>query len=194
MHDLAFFYLDLLDRLGLDSPVMVGASLGGWLAADIASLDPSRVDKLVLIDPAGLRAEVPTPDMFTLGPVELAEHLFHTETARTAAIGLAARLDQEPALFERYLRNRMATARLGWNPYMHDPKLQGRLHRVTAPTLVVWGERDRLLPVAYAQRWAELLPSARVEIVEAAGHLPFLEQPAAFVGIVSDFLETGSAR
>ncbi len=192
VHDLAFFYLDLLDVLGLDSVILIGASFGGWLAADIASLDPSRVDKLVLVDAAGVRAETPTPDVFALSPVEVAEHAYHTAAARTAAIGQAAQIEQDPSLFERYLRNRMSTANVGWNPYMHDPKLLDRLHRIIAPTLIVWGAEDRLLPVAYAWRWAGLLPTARVEILEATGHLPLVEQPAAFLDVVDDFL--GSVR
>lgn len=192
VHDLAFFYLDLLDALGLDPVIVVGMSLGGWLAADLAALEPSRVGRLVLVAASGVRAEVPTPDVFALSPVELAERMFHTDAARSAAIERAAAIEQDPPLFERYLRNRMATANLGWNPYMHDPKLLDRLHRISAPTLIVWGAEDRLLPVAYARRWAELLPSARVEILEATGHLPLAERPRAFLDVVEDFL--GSDR
>ncbi len=152
--DLAFSYLDLFDSLGLDRPVLVGASLGGWLAAQIAVLAPERVAKLVLVDTAGLRAEVPTPDIFTLDPVQLAGLLYHREDLRAAAIAAAEQISDQPGLFQRYLRNRMATAHLAWNPYLHDPKLAGRLHRITAPVLVIWGAQDRLLPVEYARRWA----------------------------------------
>lgn len=188
IHDLAFFYLDLLDALELDAVALVGASLGGWLAADLATLAPSRADRLVLVDAAGVRAEADAPDMFTLSPPELAAVLYHGEAARAAAVEQASGIEADATVFDRYLRNRMATAHLGWNPYLHDPKLPGRLHRVTAPTLIVWGVQDRLLPVAYARRWAELLPAARLEMIEDAGHLPFIEQPDAFVSAVGGFV------
>jgi pimeloyl-ACP methyl ester carboxylesterase len=188
VHDLAFFYLDLLDRLDAERVVVVGSSLGGWLAADLATIEPRRVSSLVLLDAAGVRAEVPTPDVFTLSPVELAELLHHDEGLRSAAVRQAERIEDDAERFERFLRNRISSAHLGWNPYMHDPKLLDRLHRISAPTLVVWGARDRLLPVGYARRWAELLPEARLEIVEDAGHLPLVERPDAALGVLRSFL------
>lgn len=186
--DMAFSYLDLFDRLGLDRPSLVGVSLGGWLAAQIAVLAPGRTAKLVLVDAAGLRAEVPTPDIFTLSPVQHAELLYHRADLRAAAVTAAESMADDPELFQRFLRNRMASAHLGWNPYMHDPKLSGRLHRITAPVLVVWGAQDRLLPVAYAHRWAEALGTARLEILDEAGHLPPVEQPDTFAALVREFL------
>ncbi|MGH3343034.1 MAG: alpha/beta fold hydrolase [Carbonactinosporaceae bacterium] len=191
VHDLAFFYLDLLDAAGLDEPTVIGSSLGGWLAADLATIEPARVKRLVLVGAAGVRAAVPTPDIFTLDPVEVAELTWATEDARAPAVAQAASLEQDPALFERYLRNRITTAHLGWNPYLHDPKLPARLHRVSCPTLLVWGARDRLLPVAYAHRWSELLPDARLEVIEDAGHLPLVEQPEAALAAMQAFLSDG---
>lgn len=194
-HDLAFFYLDLLDALGLERAVVMGTSLGGWVAAELTTIEPGRVDRLVLVDAAGVRAEVDAPDMFTRGPVELAELTWATEGARADAVADAHALESDAALFERFLRNRMATAHLGWNPYLHDPKLLTRLHRVRCPTLIVWGAEDRLLPLAYAHRWCELLPHARLAVIEDAGHLPLVEQPKAFLEAVRDFLtgEGGAA-
>ena len=184
---MAFSYLDLFESLGLDRPVLVGASLGGWLAAQIALLAPERVAKLVLVDPAGLRAEAPTPDIFTLDPVQQARLLYHREDLRAAAVTAAENITEDPELFQRYLRNRMATAHLAWNPYLHDPKLAGRLHRITAPVLVIWGAQDRLLPVEYARQWAAALPAARLEIIDGAGHLPQAEQPEMFATLIRTF-------
>jgi pimeloyl-ACP methyl ester carboxylesterase len=196
--DLAFAYLDLFDRLGLDRPSLVGVSLGGWIAAQIAVLDPGRTAKLVLVDAAGLRAEVATPDTFTLSPLQQAELLYHQPEIRAVGVAAAEKLTDDPVLFQRYLRNRMATAHLAWNPYFHDPKLPGRLHRRTAPVLVVWGAQDRILPVEYAHRWAEALDTAspgtaspgtvRLEIIDASGHLPPVEQPDTFAALVREFL------
>jgi pimeloyl-ACP methyl ester carboxylesterase len=190
--DMAFSYLDLLDRLGLDRASLVGVSLGGWIAAQIAVLAPGRAAKLVLVDAAGLRAEVPTPDIFMLSPVQQAELLYHRAELRAAAVAAAEKITDDPGLFQRYLRNRMASAHLAWNPYFHDPKLPGRLHRIAAPVLVVWGAQDRLLPLEYAHRWAEALGTARLEIIDEAGHLPPVEQPDAFAALVREFLVLGA--
>ncbi|HUY48747.1 MAG TPA: alpha/beta fold hydrolase [Streptosporangiaceae bacterium] len=190
--DMAFSYLDLFDRLSLDRPGLVGVSLGGWLAAQIAVLAPDRFAKLVLVDAAGLRTEVPTPDVFTLSPVQQAELLYHRADLRAAAVAAAEKITEDPGLFQRYLRNRMASAHLAWNPYMHDPKLPGRLHRLAAPVLVVWGAQDRLLPVEYAHRWVAALGTARLEIIDEAGHLPAVEQPDTFAALVREFLSLGA--
>lgn len=191
VHELAFFCLDLLDELGLDRVVLAGHSLGGWLAADLATIEPARVSKLVLVAPAGLRPQQPVPDVFRLSPTELAELLYHTASARSAAAAEAAQLAEDTDAFARYLRNRAATAHLGWNPYLHDPKLARRLHRITAPALILWGAGDRLLPASGASQWAALLPAAQVRIIEEAGHLPLTEQPAATVAAILSFCAEG---
>jgi pimeloyl-ACP methyl ester carboxylesterase len=103
-------------------------------------------------------------------------------------VAAAEQIAGDPELFERYLRNRMATAHLAWNPYLHDPKLAGRLHHVTAPVLIIWGAHDRLLPVGCAREWQSALPGARLEIVDDAGHRPQAEQPAVFAKLVKEFL------
>ncbi|HEX6472104.1 MAG TPA: alpha/beta fold hydrolase [Streptosporangiaceae bacterium] len=193
VHDLAFFYLDLLDEIAADEVVVVGSSLGGWIAADLATIEPRRVSRLVLVNAVGVRAEVPTPDMFTHSPVELAELVYHDDDLRSAAMRRAREMEDDPALFERYLRNQISTAHLGWNPYMHDPKLPARLHRITAPTLILWGASDRLVPAGYAQRWAELLPKAEVAVIDDAGHLPLIERPDAALGVLRAFLGQGGS-
>jgi pimeloyl-ACP methyl ester carboxylesterase len=191
VHELAFFYLDLLDEIGAEQVILVGSSLGGWLAADLATIEPRRVSRLVLVDASGIRAEVPTPDIFALSPVELAELTHHDEGLRSVAVQQAELIEDDAERLERFLRNRMATAHLGWNPYMHDPKLPDRLHRITAPTLVLWGAQDRLLPVGYAHRWVQLLPAAELAIIENAGHLPLVEQPDTTLGVLRTFLRRG---
>jgi pimeloyl-ACP methyl ester carboxylesterase len=188
VHDMAFFYLDLLDEIGVEQIVVVGSSLGGWLAADLATIEPHRIGRLVLVAAAGVRADVLTPDMFTLGQAEQADLLFHDEELRAAAKRQADGAEQDPERFTRYLRNRITTAHLGWNPYMHDPKLPDRLHRITAPTLILWGAQDGVLPVGYADRWSELLPKAEVAIVGDAGHLPLIERPDTALEVLRTFL------
>lgn len=186
--DLAFRYLDLIDVLGLDRVFLAGLSLGGWIAAQVAVLAPDRIAKLVLADPAGLRPPVPVPDMFTLDPVELAALIHHEPQARRAAVTAMTEITADPERFSRYLRNRAATAHLGWNPYMHDPKLAGRLHRVGCDVLLIWGAVDRLLPPECALSWQQVLPRARLTLVENAGHRPQAEQPAVFAALIREFL------
>jgi len=190
VHDLAFFTLDLLDELGIERTTVVGFSLGGWLAVELATIEPRRVEKLVLVGAAGLRVEgCEQPDVFTLDPVRLVELAYHDPARRERAVAAARALDDDPEALQLYLRSRVATAHLAWNPYFHDPKLVHRLHRVTAPTLVVWGREDGLLPVAHGHRWQELLPHARLEVLDESGHLPHVERPAEFLEVVRPFLE-----
>jgi pimeloyl-ACP methyl ester carboxylesterase len=186
--DMAFRYLDLLDMLGLDTVHLAGMSLGGWIAAEIAVLAPERITKLVLSCPAGLRPPVPVPDMFTLDPVELAAMMNHQPQALQAAVAEAHDMAGDAEFFTRYLRNHAASAHLAWNPYLHDPKLAGRLHRVRCDVLLIWGTKDRLLPPECAMAWQQALPAVRLVLIEEAGHRPYAEQPATFAKLVREFL------
>jgi pimeloyl-ACP methyl ester carboxylesterase len=190
VHDLAFFYLDLLDALGIDKATVIGSSLGGWIGADLATIEPARITRLVLIGAAGLRVEDSgQPDEFAMDPVASIEAVYAGADARRAATERFASLESDPAAMERYLRNRITTAHLAWNPYFHDPKLVHRLHRITAPTLVVWGSDDGLVPLAHGHRWTELIDGSRLEVIDGAGHLPQVEQADRFLEVVRPFLD-----
>jgi pimeloyl-ACP methyl ester carboxylesterase len=189
VHDLSFFYLDLLDGVGISSARVVGVSLGGWLAADLASTAPDRVERLVLVGADGIRVEgVEVPDYFTLDPVAVATHTFHSPELQAQATLAAEEMNEDPNGLRRYLRQRATTAHLGWNPLLHDPKLPNRLHRISCPTLLVWGEHDRFSPVAIGQRYQQLIPHAQLEVVKDAGHLPHAERFDEFMTVVSPFL------
>lgn len=189
--DLVLHYTDLLDVLGLDAVATVGTSLGGWIAAELAALYPRRVARLVLVDPVGIRLDgVPMGELFGSPPPELAKLLFFDQDFPIAALMRA--YDARMALPEEILLPQMkameVAAKIGWNPYLHDPKLETRLHRVTAPTLVVWGKQDGLVPLAYAERWKALVPGARVQVIDRCGHLPSVERPEALAEAVVGFL------
>jgi pimeloyl-ACP methyl ester carboxylesterase len=189
VHELAFFYLDLLDELGLERVDVVGSSLGGWIAADLATIEPKRIAHLVLIGSTGLRVEGSgQPDEFALEPAAAIAATYAGDDARQAATEAFEALEQDASAMERYLRNRITTAHLAWNPYFHDPKLVHRLHRIGAPTLLVWGSEDGLVPDAHGHRWAELVPGSRLEVVDGAGHLPHVEETERFLEIVRPFL------
>jgi pimeloyl-ACP methyl ester carboxylesterase len=188
IHDLAFHALDLLDALSLDSVALVGSSSGGWLAAEMAIVGPGAIEALVLVNPVGLVA--PAVDMWATPPAELAGLLFASDEHWMAQLLRAIDLStpQAPEIVMPLLQSMEAGARIGWNPYMHDPKLAGRLHRVRARTLVVRGEQDGFMPRAGVERYAELIPKARLETLPGCGHLPVLERPAELATLVRSVL------
>lgn len=191
MEDAVFHLLDLWEVLGLSAPTVVGASLGGWMAAELATRYPERVGRLVLVNPVGLYLEGhPIKDIFGRKPWELADDLFADHDQPLYQLLSSMRhLDPNDFTFEMVkptLQTMAATARLGWDPYLHSPKLRKRLHRITAPTLVVRGERDTLVPAAHAETYAREVPGARLEIVEGGGHLLPLERPDELARLVLD--------
>jgi len=184
MHDLAYFYLDVLESLELRGVHLVGSSLGGWLALEMAVRDASRLKSLVLVGPAGISVPGVSPgDVFLWSPEELARNLFFDPA-------LAEKMLAQPVTPERLevsLKNRHTVARLGWEPRMHDPFLHKWLHRVNVPVKIIWGEADKILPVAYAREFKRLMPGAEVEIIPRCGHLPQAERPEEFCDIVMRF-------
>lgn len=188
IHDLTFHTFDLLDALGLDRVSLVGSSSGGWLAAEMAVIEPSRIDAMVLVAPTGLGS--PSVDMWATKPPELAAVLFADQTHWMAQLLKAIDPSQLPApeLFLPLLQAMEAGARIGWNPYMADPKLAGRLHRVRARTLIVHGEEDGFMPRDPVERYAELIVGASFATIPACGHLPVLERPAELASLVRTHL------
>ena len=188
MDDLVFHYLDVMDALGLDRAHVVGASFGGWIAAELAVAAPHRIGSLVLLSPAGLRLpDHPIGDIFLLPPDQLVATLFqHPPPAPAQPV--AFDID---AILAAY-RDQTAAARFSWSPYLCDPKLERRLHRITAPTLVVAPTADRLIPVAHARRYAERIPAARLTEIDDCGHAMYVERPAEFADVTLAFLREQS--
>ena len=170
--DLGYFYLDLLDVLGLARPVIVGASFGGWIAAEILTKAPDRASGLVLISPLGLptadRRQQHVADIFMLSRQELNVRLEREEPA-------LASLPEDR--LRRTMRNDEALSLYGWTPYMCNPKLADRLHRISCPTLIAWGAADALIDPAYREIFAAALPQADIVIIEAGGHRLHAGQP-----------------
>jgi pimeloyl-ACP methyl ester carboxylesterase len=185
--DLAFHYLDLLDELGLERVHLVGASVGGWIAAEMATMASHRLASLTLIGSVGIKVEGWIyPFLFAMELPQLVGTIFHDPTN---ALALAPRdMTSIDGLAELY-RERTALARVAWNPYLYDPLLRRRLARITAPTLLCWGEHDRLAPLACAEAWAKEIPGATLRIFGASGHLPHVEEPEATAGAVIEFAE-----
>lgn len=189
--DVVLHYVDLLNVLDLRSVPVVGTSLGGWIAAELAALYPERVQKLVLVDAVGLWIDTaPIGELFGVEPAELARMLFHDQSHPIAAFmhALVSPADLPEAIVYAQLKALESAAKIGWNPYLHDPKLEARLRRVSAPTLVLWGKQDGLVSTAYGERYRDRIKGARREIIEGCGHLPPLERPDAFAEAVLRFL------
>ena len=193
IEDLVFHYVDLLAALGLDGrqPNIVGSSFGGWIAAEMAHRSPHLVGRLVLIDAAGLWLdEAPMAEMFGQEPPDMATLLFHDQR-HPLAVAMASITDptQLPeAVMLPMFKAMEALAKVAWNPYFHNPKLERRLDRITAPTLVIWGGQDRLIPLAHGERYVARIPGARLVVIDHCGHLPVLEQPDAVYELITDFL------
>ena len=184
-HDLAFFYLDLLDQLDLREVDLVGHSLGGWIAAELASRNSQRLASLTLIDAAGIHVSgVPQVDTFLVNDEQMVRSLFHDPKLAERMLAVARR----PELEDVILKNRTTTAKLIWQPRGYDPHLHKWLHRIGVPTLLVWGANDKLYPPAYAQAWQRLIPGAEIAIIPECGHVPQVEQRAAFVAALEGFL------
>jgi pimeloyl-ACP methyl ester carboxylesterase len=187
--DLAYLYLDMLDALDLREVVVVGASLGGWIAAEMAVKSTERMSALVLANAVGIKAgdreTRDIADIFAVTDKQLAE-LAWADPARLAPNPKGLPESDLIAM----ARSRESTGRYAWSPYMHNPKLKGRLHRVRVPTLVLWGAADRVTKLEYGRSYAAAIPGARFETIEGAGHFPHLEQPQAFSRAVSGFLDS----
>lgn len=178
IHDMAYFYLDFIQKLGLKNLTVVGSSMGGWIAMEIAVRDTSRLKSLVLVSPAGIAAPGVRPaDIFLMPPEVLVRNLFVDQ--KLAEARLAAPEDVDVAL-----KNRHTTARLAWEPRLHDPFLSKWLHRIDVPVKIIWGREDKILPVGILHELKKLIPTAKSFVLDNVGHLPHAERVDEFVDIV----------
>lgn len=186
--DLAYLYLDLLAERNLRDVVVIGSSLGGWIAAEMAVKSGERLAGLVLVAPLGIkvgdRETRDIPDIFALPPDEVTR-LQYRDPAR-AALDHAKLSDDQLTVIAR---NREATALYAWEPYFHNPKLKRWLHRISVPTLLLWGADDRFVTAAYyGAAYRAAIPGARFETIDGAGHFPHVEEPRAFAERIRAFL------
>ena len=185
MEDLVYLHLDLMDALDLRDAVVVGMSMGGWAAAEMAVRNSSRMAKLILVDAVGVkvggRDARDIADVFGLPPHDITRLLYHDPANAPDPSTLSDEQLTEMAA------SRIALAMYTWEPYMHNPKLPYRLHRIQAPTLLIWGESDGLVPVAYAKAYREMIPGAELVVIPNAGHMPQIEQPDLFCHHVHTF-------
>jgi len=188
VYDLVHLYLELLDTLPGDKVTLLGLSFGGWLAAEIAAACSYRLHKLVLVDPLGIkisdRETRDILDIFNASPDEVRRRSWRDPDR--AAPDFNAMSDEALVV---YARNREALCLYAWHPYMYNPQLPRWLGRIKAPTLLLWGESDRVVTPDYGRAYSRLIPGSRFELITAAGHHPEIEQPEMFVERVARFIE-----
>ncbi len=187
IYDYAWHYVDLLQELKLGPVPIVGFSLGGWTGVELAILRPHLVKKLVLVAAAGVRVpEAPMGELFIDDLTKLKQLLFHDQNDPSIPLAMPSSLD-DPRILQ-WLRAREATARVAWNPYLHNPRLAKHLRRVECPTLLLWGRHDKLLPPGMGEFFAKQIPGANLEIFENCGHMLPFEKPQEFADRTTAFL------
>jgi pimeloyl-ACP methyl ester carboxylesterase len=190
--DVSYFYLDLLDQLDLRDVLVVGIGLGGWIAAEIAVKDCSRFSQLVMANAVGVKIG----DRETRDIVDIWSLLFDEYNALAYFDPNVGKRDYKTLPAAESLaaaRNREAYGRFCWSPYMHNPKLKGRLHRIRIPTLFLWGTADRILSDKYGRAYCGMIAGAKFEPIERAGHFPHIEQPEEFARRALAFAESNTA-
>jgi len=184
--DLALTYLELLERFDLRDVMVVGFSIGGWIASELAVRDTTHLSSIVLVDAVGIQVDgQDIADVFPLTPDELSALSYHNPAA--------FRIDPatlSPDQVAARAANFQALGVYGQEPCMRDPKLRRRLGRVRIPALVVWGESDGVVDADYGRAYAQSLPNARFKLIPEAGHVPQIEQPERLLTLVWEFADS----
>ena len=192
MRDMANWYLQAFDELGVRDANVIGFSLGGWLAATIAALCPHHFSKMVLVGAAGIKP--PEGEIFDMFMETASEYIKLTvaEPLATEEFQAVCPPTPSPELAEAWEVAREQSVRLSWRPYMHDPALPHLLRRASSmPTLIVWGGRDGIVPLSAGQAYKEAIPGADLMVITGSGHRPEIEAPDEFLTLVLDFLGDG---
>ena len=188
--DIVYFYLDLIGQLKLETPILAGASFGGWLACELAIRSPDSFSHLLLSAPLGIkvggREDRDITDLYLVGTADWPQYFVANENLRPKYSELT-----KPELLG-IARARESLTLYGWEPYMHNPVLKRWLHRITIPTLIVSGDQDRMVSAGYSESYASLIPGSRFEVLKGAGHLACVDKPKEFVELAHSFL-SGSA-
>ena len=185
VRDLAVMYRGLLAELKIQNAVLVGLGFGGWIAAEMATMAPADVAKLVLVAPMGIKpSQGDILDQAIVSYIDYARTGFHDQKAFDGIYGAEPSTDQ----LEAWDIAREMCFRIAWKPYMYSQTLPHLLASMRAPTLVVWGDDDKVVPMSAGKRYAEALPNAKLEIVKGCGHAVDMEQPEVLAKLVNTFI------
>jgi pimeloyl-ACP methyl ester carboxylesterase len=184
--DMAYFYLDFLEGLGFKTVHLMGNSLGGWIAAELAVRNQQPLRTLTLVAPGGIHVNgAPTGDIFLWSREELTRNLFYSQKFAEAMLQAPVSEQEQDA----QLRNSITVAKLAWQPRLYNPDLSKWLHRIHVPTLLIWGDSDKLIPPCYGPAFRDLIPNSTLEIIPQCGHLPHIEKIPEFIAAVTRFIE-----
>ena len=181
--DVAHFYLGLMEAFGREQVLLMGFSLGGWIAAEIAAMCPSKLKGLVLVDAVGVRPRVGEIAEVLMVSPEAIQNLVYYDMSKAPDF---SKFTQEER--DVQWRNREMTSRLAWKPYMHNPNLPEYLKLIRVPSLIVWGRHDGIVPLNCGEIYHEVLQGSSLRIIEECGHMPQLEKPQEFLEVTLDFL------
>ena len=183
--DLAYFYLDLLEALRLDCVHLVGTSLGGWIAAELAVRNQTRLASVTLVGAVGILAEgEPIDDIFRMSVEENLRRFYADPERAMRRLTDMAKVDMNLVA-----KNRQTVTRLAYRPRFHNPQLAKWLHRITVPTLLLYGDKDGLVPPRFGEAYHTAIPGSRLVVLENAGHAPFDEQRDAFLAAFREFTD-----
>jgi pimeloyl-ACP methyl ester carboxylesterase len=188
VRDIAVAYRGLLSDLKVSNASLVGLGFGGWIAAEMAGMAPADLSKLVLVGTMGIKP--PQGDILDLaitGYLDYARAGFHDQKAFDKVYGTEPSIDQ----LEMWDICREMSFRIAWKPYMYSQTLPHLLGAVRVPSLIVWGDDDKVVPISAGRRFLSALPDARLEVIKACGHCIDMEQPDALAKLVTDFIGRG---
>jgi len=187
--DLAYFYLDVIDALKLDRVHLMGTSLGGWIAAEVAVRDCHPLKSLTLTAPAGIHVKgLSKGDFFMWSPEQFVRNLTHDPAVADAMLAQPVTEAQQFTA----MKNRLATAKLAWQPRLYNPHLAKWLHRISVPTLIMWGDHDQIIPPGYGPAFRDLIRGSRLDVFANCGHVPHIEQTDAWVEKITGFIGAAS--
>ena len=185
--DVCHFNQAMVEVLGLEDYVLMGSSMGGWVAAEMAAMCRTSIKALILVGAAGIKPEKD----------EIAEIFMVSAQTRMAQrfydisqVPNREQYEREPTAEEQLVAhsNQEMASRLCWRPYLHNPSLPHYLARVDTPTLLVWGLQDAIIPLECGQLFEQAMPNAQLKVIPNCGHSPALEKPAEFLAAVREFL------
>lgn len=186
--DLALFYTWTLQEMGLDRVRIIGFSIGAWIAAEMAVMCPHAFQKMVLVDPPGIKPQQgEITDIFLMSARQVNERMFH-DPGQSPEF---AQLFGQEASFEEQdlqMQNMEMLVRLTWKPYMNDPRFPALLDRIRVPSLIVWGRQDAIVPLECGEMHQEAIPGSTLKVIESCGHLPQIEKPGELLETALEFL------
>jgi pimeloyl-ACP methyl ester carboxylesterase len=188
INDMAHFYRQCIEALGLSPVHLLGFSMGGWLAAELVAMCPPAVKSLVLVGAAGIKPHVGEIAEILMVSQDVVKKLRFYDPAQVPDYETLVNRPLTPEEEVLQWQNREMTSRLCWKPYFHNPSLPGYLHGVKVPTLIVWGRQDAIIPVHCGELYHQALANSTLHVIDRCGHSPALEKPQEFLQIVLPFL------